>query len=202
MKSKYKRKIIIVDKDFQMRFIRKFMMITLIGAVIAMAIILVLYYFTYRYGGKHYVRYLVEVGLEKTDVNSVRDNYGRTPLHTAIKYGQVKTVKYLIERIGADIRKRDAKGYTALHIAIENEREDVLKYILSLGIKQNDVNSKTYENLTPLIIAVQKNNEKIVFELLAYGANKESKDKNGKNALDYAKEKNYMGIIKLLAGNN
>jgi len=63
MSKKFKRKVIIVDREFQIRFIRKFLSITFFGTLIALGIILAFYYFTYKHGGMDLNRYLIEIGV-------------------------------------------------------------------------------------------------------------------------------------------
>ncbi len=194
--GKYKRKIIIIDKDFQLRFVRKFLSITALGTLAAILIILIFYYFTYRHDGKHLVRYLVEVGLEKTDIN-IEDNNGKTPLHTAIDAGQFAMTKYLIEVSGANLRAKDDNGNRPLHSAVDSGNTEIVTFILKLGLKLTDINAENNDSMTPLHIACKKSFPEIALLLIESHANMNIKDKFGKLPADYAKQSNNEKLIEI-----
>lgn len=55
-------------------------------------------------------------------------NQGFTPLHAACAHGNIEYVKVLIE-VGADIKSKTNKGYTALDLAKENGHSKVIEYL-------------------------------------------------------------------------
>lgn len=60
------------------------------------------------------------------DVN-VRDSWGRTLLHIAVKYGSRYEIIDLLITHGADLRLRDGQGKTPLQIAQEQRLTDVIE---------------------------------------------------------------------------
>jgi ankyrin repeat protein len=73
------------------------------------------------------LRSLLESG---NDVNvNIKDNYGRTPLHTAASSGYVNIAEELIHR-KADINCEDANGNTPLRVALEKEQQDIVQLLL------------------------------------------------------------------------
>lgn len=57
-----------------------------------------------------------------------QDVNGITPLMIAADYGNLKSVKVLID-LGADTRKIDNRGYSALHFASAKNRIPIVKYL-------------------------------------------------------------------------
>ncbi|HOJ49215.1 MAG TPA: ankyrin repeat domain-containing protein [Spirochaetota bacterium] len=134
----FKRKMLIVDKDFQTRFILKFIKIALVGGIISTFIILVFYYFTYKYKGKDLYRYLIEVGSDNRIDYNIRDKNGKTPIFYA---KDSKIVNILIQK-GADINIADNSGNTILHIAALEDRLDLARIYIENGIRINQTNKE------------------------------------------------------------
>ncbi|MEL6559327.1 MAG: ankyrin repeat domain-containing protein [Bacteroidota bacterium] len=91
----------------------------------------------------------------------------RTPLATAVYYGQLDLVKLLI-RNGAMVSYRDKRDASALIIAAERGYPAIVKYLIDNGA---NVNQKIADNGTPLIAAVKGDHYQIVRLLLEAGAN-------------------------------
>ena len=117
----------------------------------------------------------------------------RTPLMTAAEKGQIKVVTYLIEHgvrstnstTSDYVNLRDDNGQTALHHAVQCF-DPVSCEILSCLIEHGgDVNS-TYDNCTPLMIAAERGQMKLVTFLIEHGANLDRRDKDDQTALHYA----------------
>ena len=115
-------------------------------------------------------------------------------LISAVSKVQLSKVKDLINR-GADVNTKDKNGKTILHIAIENNYEDIVKFLIQ---NKADVNIKDNDGNTPLHLAVKNGNDFIVKLLLKAGAKKDIKNNEGKTPLDLAKEINNIEILKLL----
>lgn len=62
------------------------------------------------------------------DIDAIIHNDGFTALMIASEKGYLEVVEYLVEH-GADINAKDKAGNTALKIAIENNRIDVVKFL-------------------------------------------------------------------------
>jgi len=147
----FKRKMLIIDRDFQMRFILKFIKIALLGGVISTLIILVFYYFTYKYQGKDLYRYLIEVGsYERLDYN-IKDKTGKTPIFYA---RDLKMANLLIQK-GADINITDNDGNNVLHICAIEDRLDLARIYIENGVRINHVNK---QGKKPLDLYVEKHN--------------------------------------------
>lgn len=134
-----------------------------------------------------------------------RDNEGDTPLHYAAYYNT--DVLPFIEN-GAQVNAKNNKGYTPLHYASDKlELNPIYKQgwpnnladynvnnfydknakvnkenIKSLIVSGADVNSRTTDKLTPLLIAA-KNNIDAIVPLIVFGANPLQTDSDGKNAI-------------------
>lgn len=129
----FKRKIIIVDKEFQMRFTRKFVLITLLGTLISLFIILGFYYFNYKYGGKDLSRYLIEVGIDDKMNIDIQNNLGQTPLHlAAMKKNNKKIIVSLLDS-GADVNKLDKEGKTPLDYALLTNDDKMVEELIEYG---------------------------------------------------------------------
>lgn len=80
--------------------------------------------------------------------NCVEKFHNSTPLHAAAGYGDLETIKLLVE-YGSDIKALDKDGRTVLHYAAENRRSSLpLKYFLDMKIF--DVNCQDLSGNTPL----------------------------------------------------
>ena len=54
-----------------------------------------------------------------------------TPLHLACQFGHLDTVKYLVDR-KASITRRNAQLYNCLEICVNEQHEEIVKYLFSL----------------------------------------------------------------------
>lgn len=132
---------------------------------------------------------------EKTNDQSV--------LYVAIARGDEELVKQLLER-GADPNKADSVGSLPLVEAVvdSDANPNIVKMLLDKGA---DVNKTETENGAHSLIFIAQNKEvssdvrkEIVKMLLDKGADKSLKEKEGKTALDWAKEQKNLEIVDLL----
>lgn len=101
-------------------------------------------------------------------------------LHWAAYSGHTAAVKLLVDK-GADVRIRDAYGFTPLHYALNKEIVEILVD------QRADINSRSQSNgWTPLQRACFAGQLEVVKELLARGAKVDAEDRLGKSALHYA----------------
>ncbi|WP_253303135.1 ankyrin repeat domain-containing protein [Wolbachia endosymbiont of Phyllotreta cruciferae] len=115
--------------------------------------------------------------------NSFKSIYARdrTALHYAV---EAKTVKLLVEK-GANVNAADARGYTALHLAVTEKRLEIVRELIKSGA---EVNAEEYGNkCIPLHLACMVGEKEIVEELVKAGGEIEQADKFGMTAMDYAK---------------
>ncbi|MFP3021569.1 MAG: ankyrin repeat domain-containing protein [Wolbachia sp.] len=110
-----------------------------------------------------------------------RDEKERTALHYVV---EAKTVKLLVEK-GANVNAADARGYTALHLAVTGKLIETVRELIKSGA---NVNAEEYGNkCTPLHLACMVGKVEIVKELVKAGGEIEQADKFGMTAMDYAK---------------
>jgi ankyrin repeat protein len=78
--------------------------------------------------------------------------------------GQTERVAYLINRLGVDLDYKDEQGFTALHHAALNGREEAVASLRSAGC---DVNAESFNLGTPLHQAALKGRVNVVRLLLS-----------------------------------
>lgn len=124
------------------------------------------------------------------------DNNGQTAMHKAAKNNDSVIIKMLV-KVGADKNKQDRWGNTALHIAAKKGFLEVVKELIENGNGHNGLEIKNNNGDTPLQQAVRANYKSVVEFLLKNGAKINTKNKNDKIPIDYAKSE----IKKLLSKN-
>ncbi|MBI5865431.1 MAG: ankyrin repeat domain-containing protein [Planctomycetes bacterium] len=134
---------------------------------------------------------VLDLLLPKGAEADARDRSGRTALHYAALGGHAAVIRALIEH-GASVAACDNAGETALHAAARRCREKAAELLLSSGA---DVNAKNTLGQTPLILAASQGPAdpeldaaiaQFTKRLLAAGATRDVRDKEGRTALDYA----------------
>ncbi|MGB7894332.1 MAG: ankyrin repeat domain-containing protein [Microcoleus sp.] len=135
-----------------------------------------------KIGFKELVQQLINNGANIV----IRDSKKRNPLH----YAATKEVAALLM---LDINARDESGNTPLHLAVQDNRLEVVSFLIANGAK---VNVKNKSGDTPLHLAVQdnipprvsfpKNRPAIVSFLIANGAKLNVKNNDGQTPLHIA----------------
>lgn len=124
------------------------------------------------------------------------------PLHDTIDVlgDRPDVTQWLIER-GAEIERRDHSTGTPLLAAIDHNCDDTVRMLVDHGA---DVNASTTidDYVTPLMIAADTGNRKIVELLLASGAQVEASDRWGSTAAEYADRKGHADIASLIRSVN
>ncbi|KAL7303077.1 hypothetical protein TKK_0004292 [Trichogramma kaykai] len=119
-----------------------------------------------------------------------------TPLHLCCQWGLEQVVQTLIEH-GANVNSRDAEGKTPLHLAIENQNDQIISLLLfhpNINLSLRDK-----KGLSPFATAlVMRNNSaaRAILEKLPSAA--EQFDNKGRNFLHTAIQKNDMESILFL----
>ena len=115
------------------------------------------------------------------DIESLNGE-GATPLLVAAYNGKLHAVKWFLER-GANAAYEDNGGWNALHSAASSGDPETIDHILT---HVPNIESKTADGETPLIIAVRCQMLQGVKCLLKRGANPLAKDNEGQDSLYYA----------------
>nr|ADF30849.2 200-kDa immunoreactive protein [Ehrlichia canis]ADI59553.1 200 kDa immunoreactive protein [Ehrlichia canis]ADI59554.1 200 kDa immunoreactive protein [Ehrlichia canis] len=155
------------------------------------------------FGDKEAVKMLAK-SAKPSDLN-FKTSATLTPLNLACLRGDNEVVRGLVGQHGIDINQRmGSDKNTVLHYAISKGDSSLVRKILAhTGV---DVNCENDLGQTPLHLAVEGGDPKIVSSLLKVGAVVNRLDDNGRSVLSSAivpgrKEKGVLGIVnKLLDG--
>jgi len=142
------------------------------------------------------------LNLPNVDINKY-DN-GKFPMppymHT-VQRNRLDMLKALVQK-GANLKllsKGKNKGNSALLIAVWDNRIDIVKYLLENKSFNISINQADGNGFTPIIKAAIKNRVEIAKYLLKFdNIDLDICDRDGKNAKDWAIEKNHQEILKLL----
>ena len=137
---------------------------------------------------------LLDAGVDPNQVSSG----DRSALMWAAQRGNTEIVRLLLDK-GAKVRENNAAMIKAVTVSPRGHRKEVPEIVKMLIEHGADVNTRfPYKNWTLLMFAVDNGFTESVKILLANGADAGAKDKDGKTALDLAKEKGRGKIVKLL----
>jgi ankyrin repeat protein len=120
---------------------------------------------------------------------------GRTPLAWAVLKNQPTIVKVLINR-GANVDALDKTHRTPLSWAAEEGHTAVVELLIDSGADIESPEPGTLQ--TPLSLACEEGNADVVEVLLRSRANVAATDSQGWTPLDWALDKGYEEIVKLL----
>jgi len=126
---------------------------------------------------------------------NVRCDESRIPLHSAVYYGQVQVVRFLIEH-NADVNSQDSAGWTLLYYPFADSDSgkgpnapqmlaDVARLLLQHGA---EANARDNDGWTPLHVAAWCRNVEVARVLLEHGANVDERDNEGRTAFQFALE--------------
>ncbi|GBM99855.1 Ankyrin-1 [Araneus ventricosus] len=88
------------------------------------------------------------------DINA-KSTAAQTVLHIAAKFNGIELVRFLVELQHISLEICDSNGKTPLHVAVENQSNDVVKYISELEISTT---RKDKDGFTPLHTAIYRQN--------------------------------------------
>lgn len=134
------------------------------------------------------IEQLVKLGAKP----DIKNKLGATPFQLAIESGHLEAVQALYKD-ESQLAVVDKNGDTPIIIAAKTNRTDILKFLLTIDKKTMNLTNK--DGKTALIIAAEYGSSDIVDILVKAGADRTIKSREGKTALDYAKEKNYPEIL-------
>ena len=112
-------------------------------------------------GDGELVRTLVEQNPDALDRRMSRHDHGQTPLHFAVRRGQLDLLRLLIQ-LGADVESVDANGQTALEFALLRGAQDAVSVLRDAGATpprppgsaepDRDAIGASVEALTPILL--------------------------------------------------
>jgi hypothetical protein len=133
---------------------------------------------------------LVERGADVNKANAL----GETALMHAAWRGKLETVRWLVAR-GARVNS-DPMRWSALHYAVFAGHWEVANQLLLSGA---DINARSTNGSSVLMMAVYEGHEPLVRRLLARGADPGIKNDRGDGALEWAFKFQRLGIARLVA---
>ncbi len=107
--------------------------------------------------------------------------------------GQIKALRTALKETPVDVR--NAKGQTALHLAVSQKQQKAAQALLKAGA---DVNARGMRGSTPLMEAVRVRDLPMVQTLLKAGADVKAKDQEGCTALSLAADPVLGEIVRAL----
>jgi len=116
-------------------------------------------------------------------------------IHDAVKSGDVEKVRALILTDTNLINAKNNDGWTPLHIAAANGKDDMAEMLLDHGA---DVNAKDNGGATPLLYAAMYGQKEVAQVLLDHGADVNAKTVGGMTPLHYAAMRGYTDLAELL----
>ncbi len=139
--------------------------------------------------------------LKGQDFNEKTEKSEWTGLHFAAENGHVGACRFLVEKSIRILKMRDSRGRTAFHFAAKKGHIQVLEALKEKGQDINEPTSKS--GWTGLHFAAENGHVDAVKWLLANGARKELRSKDGKSfkgvtAKQAAEKKGKVEVVKLL----
>jgi len=154
-------------------------------------------------GAIHVLRILLEAGAD----TSCCDNFGKTLLAGAVRYGNVACARELIPH--TDLRIFNADGVNVLHVSITANEPEILKLLLPHFADDIDVRTikprtpadpgKPYSK-RPLYFACDFGYHAMVKTLLAAGASRTAHRSDSFSCLHAAAENGHLACVTLLIG--
>jgi ankyrin repeat protein len=122
------------------------------------------------------------------------------PIHDAARVGDLAKVKALVQANPDLVFSKDDDGETPLHVAAENDRKDVVEFLLA---NKADVKAKDGGRTsgTPLHTAARYGHKDVAELLLANKADVNAKNVWGRTPLHVAAENDHKDVAELLLAN-
>ena len=135
----------------------------------------------------------------KHNLLEAKDQEGKTPLLTAIKYHHEQVVEQLIIS-GANLRARNKYKKTPLHLASYWGNLNIVQLLIEK--KPNLLKAKDRNKETPLFSAIACKHEQVVEQLIISRADLEARDNVQQTPLHYATRWGNTKIVQLLIEKN
>ena len=121
------------------------------------------------------------------------DEDGWTPLHLAAENTRLKVMGVILDADPGALERRTRHGRTPLHLAFASK--DSALWLLERGA---NIDTKTYEGLTTLMMAARDGTDDVVTLLLSRGADLRLVDKSKRTAAHWAAKEGRFGIVQKL----
>jgi len=125
---------------------------------------------------------------------SCRQDFKRTPLHTAVLVDDVFKLRELLDQ-GSDPNAMDHDGIIPLHLACMENRQNLVLILLGSGADGSIIDTG---RRSPLHYAVKLGFTKVVQSLLEYDTYLEGKDRNGQTVLHVAALEEHTQTLQML----
>jgi ankyrin repeat protein len=140
---------------------------------------------------------IVKELLDRNANTDISDKDLPTPFYLAVKLGRLDIVAEFLNRsIFPNNNKKFSEGWCPIHVAVYNKSLNMVIKILDKCPK--DVNILTRDKDTPLHLAIQLGNLRIIEELLKRGADINLKNKKGYFPLHLGVQAGNLEVIKIL----
>lgn len=127
---------------------------------------------------------------------NAKNALGETALMHAAWKGHKEAVRWLIER-GARVEPAPGTlGWTPLHYAVFAGNDEIAELLLDRGA---DINGRSPNGSSVLMMAVYEGRENTARWLLARGADTRIRNENGNGALDWAMKFNHTNIARMVS---
>jgi ankyrin repeat protein len=153
-----------------------------------------------RFGGAPLIDIILGKGYPVNAMESWRDydasydtNQGTALMHCA-QMAPVSVVEHLLSR-GADVRRRNSDGETALHFAVKNGKEDNIATLIAHGA---EIDARDLNGVTPLMLTAHRGDEHSAALLLSRGADIGAADSGGWTALMWSCASGRKALVELL----
>ena len=135
-------------------------------------------------------------------LKSQMDKTGETPLHLAARWQRADAAKTLLDKQQDEeiVNIQDASGRTPLHAAVAAEAQGVFQHLLKN--RYTNLDAKTNDGTTPLMLAARLAIEGMVEALIEANADVNAADEKGKTALHWAAAVNNVEAVNVLLKNN
>jgi len=146
-------------------------------------------HYAVRYGNEGILEFLLDRG---ADIHA-KEKRGWTVLHIAARNGQAEKARLLLEN-SIDVHEYQDQGWNSLHLAVRYGQPDTISTLLEYGINIDADNG----GWTALHLAALNGHLDIVSILLNKGANSAILNRDGKMALDIAREEEHERIAAII----